>query len=160
IIYNSFSIAVTQRRSEIGILRALGATQSQVRRLFLLESLVAGIAGTALGIVAGLAMSFTVSSYMGELTEQVSGIAQRVEELSLEPWLIATAFVIGVGTSIVAAWIPARNAARVDPIQALQKGKYQVLSAGENRRRRVAAVVLVLLSGVALIFSHWKPAFY
>ena len=38
IIYNSFSIAVTQRRSEIGILRALGATQSQVRRLFLLES--------------------------------------------------------------------------------------------------------------------------
>ena len=40
-----------------------------------------------------------------------------------------------MATSIVAAAIPARSAARVDPVQALQKGKYQVLSAGENRLR-------------------------
>src|SRR5262249_1599858 len=52
IIYNSFSIAVSQRRSEIGILRALGATQRQVRRLFLLESVVAGLVGSAVGVLA------------------------------------------------------------------------------------------------------------
>src|SRR5262249_46032530 len=54
----------------------------------------------------------------------------------------------------------ARNAARVDPIKALQKGRYQILSAGENRRRRIAAFILVMTSGVLLIFSAWKPAFY
>jgi putative ABC transport system permease protein len=105
-------------------------------------------------------MAIGVSPYMGTLTEQVSGVAQRVEELTLEPWLIAAALVIGVGTSVFAAWIPARNAARVDPIQALQKGKYQILSAGENRRRRVAAFVLVAIAGVSLFFGGWKPAFY
>ena len=43
IIYNSFAIAITQRRPEIGILRALGATRSQIRRLFLPESLIAAV---------------------------------------------------------------------------------------------------------------------
>src|SRR5258706_2923142 len=46
IIYNTFAIAVTQRRSEIGILRALGATRSQIRTLFLTESAITGLAGT------------------------------------------------------------------------------------------------------------------
>jgi putative ABC transport system permease protein len=67
---------------------------------------------------------------------------------------------IGVATSIVAAWIPARNASSVDPVQALQKGKYQVMSAGENRRRRIAAAILVVLSLILLLLASWKPAFY
>ena len=49
IIYNTFAIAVTQRRSEIGILRALGATRGQIRTLFLAESAVAGLGGNAAG---------------------------------------------------------------------------------------------------------------
>jgi putative ABC transport system permease protein len=160
IIYNSFSIAVTQRRSEIGILRALGATQIQVRRLFLFESIVAGLIGSTAGILAGIGMAVVVSSYMGDLTEQVVGVSQRVEAISVDPWLIAFSLTIGLVTSIVAAWIPARSAARVDPVRALQKGKYQALSAGENRRRSGAALALVLISGVCLIFSSYKPAFY
>ena len=50
IIYNSFAIAVTQRRSEIGILRALGATRGQIRRLFLGESAVTGLIGSLGGL--------------------------------------------------------------------------------------------------------------
>ena len=50
IIYNTFAIAVTQRRSEIGILRALGATRWQIRTLFLGESAVAGLIGSAVGV--------------------------------------------------------------------------------------------------------------
>ena len=50
IIYNSFSIAVTQRRSEIGILRALGAPRRQIRNLFLIESAVSGLLGSIAGI--------------------------------------------------------------------------------------------------------------
>jgi putative ABC transport system permease protein len=160
IIYNSFSIAIGQRRAEIGILRALGATRRQVRRLFLLESVIAGLVGSALGIVVGIGMAVGVSRYMGDLTQQVVGVAQQVDSLAIEPWLMGAALAVGLVTSVIAAWIPARNAARVDPIQALQKGKYQVLSAGENRRRRIAALVLVVVSGVLLMISDRKPAFY
>jgi putative ABC transport system permease protein len=60
---------------------------------------------------------------------------------------------MGVTTSVVAGFIPARNASRVDPIQALQKGRYQVLSAGENRLRRVAATVLGGASVALLAFA-------
>jgi putative ABC transport system permease protein len=160
IIYNSFSIAVTQRRSEIGILRALGATQSQVRRLFLFESVIAGLIGSVLGILAGIGLAVVVSSYMGDLTQQVAGVSQRVEEIAIDPWLIAFALTIGLVTSVVAAWIPARSAARVDPIHALQKGKYQVLSAGENQRRGIVALLLVVGSGACLLFNSYKLAFY
>jgi putative ABC transport system permease protein len=160
IIYNSFSIAVTQRRSEIGILRALGATRSQIQRLFFLESAGAGLLGSAIGAGVGVVMASVVSTYMSGVVEQAAGVAQRVSELTVDPNLIAAGMVIGIGTSIFAAWIPARSAARVDPVQALQKGKYQVLSAGENRRRRWMALAAALLSLACLFLSSSRLIFY
>jgi len=160
IIYNSFSIAVTQRRSEIGILRALGATQQQVRRVFLMESAMAGLVGSSLGVVAGILVARVLAAVTGQLIEDAAGVAQRTTDAAVDPLLVGGALVIGIVTSVVAAWIPARNAAMVDPVQALQKGKYQVLSAGENRRRRIAATALLVTSLVTLFFASWKPAFY
>jgi putative ABC transport system permease protein len=160
IIYNSFSIAVTQRRSEIGILRALGATQKQVRGVFLLESILAGLVGSLIGAIAGMAGARALATTMGNLTEQMVGVAQRTNEVVLNPSLLAAGVIIGVATSTVAAWIPARSASAVDPVQALQKGKYQVMSAGENRRRRWAAAILVLFSLSTFLVASWKPAFY
>jgi putative ABC transport system permease protein len=160
IIYNSFAIAVTHRRSEIGILRALGATSSQVQRLFLLESIIAGLIGSILGAVAGMVAALAIARYISVVLEAVGGVAQRVTELEVDPVLITAGVVIGIGTSIVAAWIPSRNAARVDPVQALQKGKYQVLSAGENRRRRWMALAAFVTSVTCLFFSYSKLIFY
>ncbi len=160
IIYNSFEIAVTHRRSEIGILRALGATQSQVRRVFLLESTVAGLIGSLLGAGLGVLLAFAVSGYMGQLTEQTAGVAQRVDRIAIDPALLVFAVLTGLVTSILAAWLPARNAAAVDPVQALQKGKYQTISAGESRRRRILGIVLFSTSLGTLLFTSWKPAFY
>jgi len=160
IIYNSFEIAVTHRRSEIGILRALGATQSQVRRVILLESTVAGLIGSLIGAGLGVLLAYGVSGYMGQLTEQTAGVAQRVDRIAVDPMLLVLAVFAGVATSILAAWIPARNAAAVDPVKALQKGKYQILSAGENRRRRILGAIFFAVSVSTLMFASWKPAFY
>ena len=144
IIYNTFQIAVAQRRSEIGILRALGATRGQIRTIFLSESVVAGLFGSCLGLLLGIAIARVMTGYIGALLGEVYGIAQRAEEISTDPKLMLFAVLLGVITSVVAAFVPARGAARVDPVQALQKGKYQQLSAGENRARRIAALVLAI----------------
>jgi putative ABC transport system permease protein len=160
IIYNSFAIAVTERRSEIGILRALGATRRQIRRLFLGESAVTGLMGSLVGLAFGVLIARGIAASIGTLISDVYGVAQHAGELATSPALLGWALVIGVGTSIVAAAIPARNAARVDPVQALQKGKYQVLSAGESRLRAVFAAILASVSVVCLTIAQSRTVFY
>ncbi|MGP0074828.1 MAG: ABC transporter permease [Bryobacteraceae bacterium] len=160
IIYNTFQIAVTQRRAEIGILRALGATRGQIRTLFLGESVVAGLLGSVLGLAAGIVIARGMTGYIGSLLGEIYGIAQKADEISTNPTLMSFAVVLGVITSVVAAVIPARSAARVDPVQALQKGKYQQLSAGENRVRTIAALAVAILAAGCLLFERYRIFFY
>ena len=134
IIYNSFAIAVTQRRAEIGILRALGATRGQIRSLFLGESAMAGLAGSAAGIGFGLLMAHGLTGQHQHVHGKCMGVSrERGPACWYGPGCWSRQRRVGVITSMVAAFLPARNAARVDPVKALQKGQYQVLSAGENR---------------------------
>src|SRR5580765_1894134 len=160
IIYNAFAIAVTQRRSEIGILRALGATRQQIRWLFLGESAVTGLVGSIFGLLVGLLIARGIAASIGNLMSDVYGVAQRADEIATSPLVLGLALVIGVATSIVAAVIPARQAARVDPVQALQKGKYQVLTAGESRVRSLLAAALGLVSIGCLIAGSSRIVFY
>src|SRR6202011_3461305 len=150
IIYNSFSIAVTQRRSEIGVLRALGAPRHQIRNLFLVESAVSGLVGSLAGIGLGMVMARAMVGSIANMLEGIYGVAEKAEEVSADPRLLGTAVAVGILTSMIAAWLPARSAARVDPVHALQKGKYQVLTAGENRARRIAASILIMAALVCL----------
>ncbi len=160
IIYNAFSIAVTQRRSEIGVLRALGATRRQIRRLFLAESAITGIIGSVGGLLFGLLIARGIAASIGTLISDVYGVAQRTEEIATSPVVLAVALVLGIVTSIVAALVPAQQAARVDPVHALQKGKYQVLSAGENRARVIAAAALLAVSAACLLAGDDRRVFY
>ncbi len=160
IIYNTFAIAVTQRRSEIGILRALGATRGQVRTLFLIESLIAGLTGTVAGIFLGLLMARGMAGYIGGFLSAIYGSTQRAGDVTLDPKLVGVALAMGLLTSLIAALLPANAAASVDPVKALQKGRAQSLSEGESRRRRVAALVCVVLSIAAFAFSNVTVIFY
>jgi len=160
IIYNSFAIAVTQRRSEIGILRALGATRGQIRWLFLGESAVTGLIGSLGGLVFGVLIARGIAASIGALISDVYGVAQHADELSTSPALLLLALALGIGTSLIAAAIPAHSAARVDPVQALQKGKYQVLSAGESRLRAILGLALGAVSIVCLNVGVSRPVFY
>jgi putative ABC transport system permease protein len=159
-IYNTFAIAVAERRSEIGILRALGATRRQIHTLFLVESTVAGLAGTVVGIGLGILLARGMAGYIGALLSEVYGVAQRADNLTISPYLIAGALAMGVATSLIAAAIPARSAAGVDPVKALQKGKAQSLSEGENKARRRWAAALALASAAAFFFSRAAIVFY
>jgi putative ABC transport system permease protein len=139
IIYNTFSIAVTQRRPEIGILRSLGASRGQIRRLFLIESALMGLTGSLTGVVFGLLMARAMAGYIGAYLGELYGVAQQTEEIAADPAVLLAAVAIGVVTSLAAAWIPANDAARVDPVKAIHKGAYESFTDRENRARLVAA---------------------
>src|SRR5205823_13565409 len=98
IIYNSFAIAVTQRRSEIGILRALGATRRQIRWLFLGESAVTGLVGSVTGLLFGILIARGIAASIGSLISDVYGVAQRADELATSPRLLAAGLGIGIAT--------------------------------------------------------------
>jgi putative ABC transport system permease protein len=160
IIYNSFAIAVTQRRSEIGILRALGATRAQIRWLFLGESAITGVIGSVAGLGFGMLIARGIAASIGTLITDVYGVSQRADEVATSPGLLLAALGIGIATSIVAALIPARNAAQVDPVQALQKGKYQMLSTGEYRLRAMLAALGGAGAFVCLALGGSRIVFY
>lgn len=160
IIFNSFSIAVTQRRREIGILRAIGATRSQIRTLFLVESAVTGLAGSLIGVLFGLGIAKGIAASIGQLISDVYGVAQRADDVASSPALLALAVLVGIGTSIVAALVPAHQASHVDPIRAIQKGKDQARADGEGRIRAVVAAVLGVASLICLSASESRTVFY
>jgi putative ABC transport system permease protein len=106
-LYGVLSYAVAQRTREIGIRAALGSTPSGVTRLFAVEGLRLVLIGVVMGLVAGLA----VSRLMESLLYGVSPLDPRT-------WVLAA--VAMVGAAMLAAFIPAQRAARVDPIVAIQ----------------------------------------
>ena len=160
IIYNAFAIAVTQRRSEIGVLRALGATRRQIRWLFLGESAALGTIGSVAGLGLGLLIAHATAATLSGLAADLYGVAQQASDVTTRPAVLALAVVIGVATSVVAAVIPARNAANVDPVQALQKGRFQVVSVQESRARIGIAGVAAGLSIACLFATERRPVFY
>ncbi|HWE06515.1 MAG TPA: FtsX-like permease family protein [Rhizomicrobium sp.] len=160
IIYNTFAIAVTQRRTEIGILRALGATRRQIRLLFLGESAIAGLCGSILGVLFGIALARAMAGYIGGILTEVYGVAQRAGAIAIDPWLMGAALAMGIATSMIAAVIPSRAAAAVDPVKALQKGRNEAVGERENRLRQWAATICALASVVALLLSRNAIIFY
>jgi putative ABC transport system permease protein len=160
IIYNSFAIAVTQRRSEIGILRALGATRGQIRGLFLFESAALGVVGSVAGLAIGVLIARATSAAIGGLASDLYGIAQQAGEAATAPAVLATAVVAGLATSLIAAAVPARNATLVDPVQALQKGHSPTATSARGRARLVLAVLAAMLAIGCLTIAGTRAVFY
>jgi putative ABC transport system permease protein len=160
IIYSSFSVAVIQRRKEIGILRALGATRGQIATLFLGESAMGGLIGSAAGLLAGYAASRTVARAMAGIVQGVYGALQDGTTVTPSAALVVLTIAIGILTSVVAAGVPARDAAKVNPIQALQKGNIHSLPARVSQGRVMAAFVAAAAGSILLSWSRSMEWFY
>jgi putative ABC transport system permease protein len=107
-IFTIMTIAIQERISEIGLLRALGATRSGVLALFLGEAVVLALAGG----IAGLALGGGIA---GLLAVFASGLPVK-----LSPFFVSLALAVAMATGLVAGVAPARRAARLDPIEALR----------------------------------------
>ncbi|WP_405631172.1 ABC transporter permease [Streptomyces sp. NBC_00016] len=132
LIVNTFSMLIAQRTRELGLLRALGADRRQVRRSVLTEAVLLGVVGSTVGLAAGIGLAAGLIKLMSafgmnlKTTEMVVGWATPV-----------SAYVVGVGVTFVAAYLPARRAATVSPMAALADADI----AGVGRPLKVRAVV-------------------
>src|SRR5512136_174216 len=117
IIFNTFRTAAAERRRETGMLRALGATEAGVTGVFLVESLIEGMAGTVLGGGLGYLMACGMLAAMPTLP----GMDARSGLPSVTfPMLLTTAG-LAIGTTVLAGLIPVLAANRVSPIKAIQR---------------------------------------
>ncbi len=117
-IANVLTLAVFEKTQEIAILRAIGATRSLITRVFVLEGLVLGFSGLLLGNLLGLA----ISAYFTLRPFQLPGDLYFITALPVEVRLTDLLWVnaVGLGTTMLAALIPARRAANVEPARIIR----------------------------------------
>ena len=145
IIFNTFSIIVAQRTRELALLRTLGASRRQVIWSVVLEAVVVGLIASVVGIVVGIAIALGLQALLGAV-----GIDLPTTDTQLRVRTIVVSLILGVGVAIVASIVPARNAARVAPIQALRETAEQI---GSSRRRLVVAWVVTAVGAGLLIWG-------
>jgi lipoprotein-releasing system permease protein len=107
-------VSVVQKRREIGILRAMGATQGQVLRVFLLQGAIVGAVGSALGVLLALALIWAFTSFV----RGSDGLP--LFAITLAPGLALRIAAIATVCGVLAAVAPARRAAKLDPAQAIR----------------------------------------
>ena len=115
-IASVLAVSVVQKSREIGIMKATGTSTGRVLRIFLIEGAVVGAAGSVLGGVLGTAMALAFA----QLATSPTG--EPIFPVDLTPGLYLGASLVALATGTLAAWIPARQAARLDPAVVIRYG--------------------------------------
>lgn len=116
-ITHTFLVIVSERRYEIGVLRALGATRGDIRRIVLGEAVLVGLVGGALGV----GIAFLASSLANWAASQaLTGVPFKPDDFFVyDPMILVAALAFSIIFCVLGAWVPARRASRVDPARVL-----------------------------------------
>lgn len=109
LIMNVMLVAVSQRTSEIGLLKAIGATQRQIVWIFLTEAMWLSALGAGIGLLVGTMASLALSA------------AFPVLDFQAPVWASVAAFCVAMGSGLIFGLMPARRAAKLDPVHALMR---------------------------------------
>jgi putative ABC transport system permease protein len=146
IIWNTFTMTVTQRSREIALLRAIGARRRQVLGGLLLEAVGLGVLASATGFALGIGFAKGLKGLM-----DIIGLALPFTSLQIEASQVVISLAVGVGVTVLAAIVPARRATKVLPIEALRES---APGAEKSSTRRALAGLAVLAGGVgALVWA-------
>ncbi|MFJ6012649.1 ABC transporter permease [Streptomyces sp. NPDC092952] len=114
LIANTFTMLVAQRTKELALMRAVGASRRQVKRSVLLEAAFVGVIASVVGFVLGLGLATGLRSAMGAFGAKIPA-----GPLVVSPTAVVASFAVGVVVTVVAAWLPARRAAKIPPVAAM-----------------------------------------
>lgn len=144
IILNTTLMNVGERRRQLAIMRAIGATRSQISRLVHMESLAMGTLGTAFGILVGLSGAQLLTNALTSIL-QISLPAMIVTPM---PFVLATVF--GLGVAFFGAAVPARRAGLVSPLEGMSAVPHEDMEGGS--RKSIIAGVLLTVGGCIVLF--------
>ncbi|HET7574171.1 MAG TPA: ABC transporter permease, partial [Solirubrobacterales bacterium] len=139
LIFNTFSITVAQRVTEFGLLRTLGASRRQILASVLVEALLIGLVGAAIGIAGGFAMAVVLNALL-----KAFEVDLPTTGLVMESRTVVVSLLVGVVVTAVSSLVPALRSTAVPPIAALR-----AYSPPASRRRRLVFVALSTLLGLA-----------
>jgi putative ABC transport system permease protein len=143
-MFNTFAITVAQRTRENGLLRALGASRRQLLGSVLVEAVAVGLIASVIGIFAGLAVAVGLKNLLIAVGVDIPSYGLVVTAST-----VVVCLVVGVGITVLAALSPARKAAKVPPIAAMQ---LEVAgSTGYGSKQRVFVGLAVLGLGIAAL---------
>ena len=117
-IMNTMVMSILERTREIGIMKAIGGSDGDVRRIFLIEASVIGFFGGIFGVVLGWLVGRIINFGANQYIVSQGGTAGKLFSVPL--WLVAAAIGFSIFVSLAAGLYPARRAARLDPIHALR----------------------------------------
>jgi putative ABC transport system permease protein len=142
IIFNTFSILVSQRVRESALLRALGASKRQVTRSVLIEAFLMAVVGATLGLLLGLGLSRLLAGLFRTFGLDIAG-----DVLTLTPFTIISGYAVGILVTMVAAFAPARRAAKVPPVAAMRD---DLVVQEKGMKRRLVLGSVAMAGGIAL----------
>lgn len=149
IIFNTFRTVVAERRRDIGLLRALGATRRTVIGIILTESVLQGLIGSGLGLLLGYLMAVGVLKVAQGPISQFINITLGLPVVS--PALIVVSVLLGVGVTVVAGLLPAWNASHITPLEALRPTQAEVEFKRQTGSGFIAGVVILVLTVAAIL---------
>ncbi|ALC06673.1 ABC-type transport system, involved in lipoprotein release, permease component [Corynebacterium deserti GIMN1.010] len=114
IIANTFSMIVAQRMREFALLRALGTSPGQLTRSVVLEAIIVGIFGSALGVLGGMGLVWAISAVLNSMGMPMGS------SVGITPSVVIISLVLGTVVTVVSAWAPARRAGEVKPVEAMR----------------------------------------
>lgn len=145
LISNTFTMLVAQRTKELALLRAVGASRRQVKRSVLAEALIVGLVASTIGFVLGVGLAVGLRSAMGQFGAKVPA-----GPLMITPVAVAAAFGVGVVITLIAAWLPARRAAKIPPVAAMSS-VHAVATMKSLVLRNSIGAVLTLIGAAGII---------
>lgn len=144
IIYNTFAIALAQRRREVALLRAVGAHSRQVLRSIMAEAAIVGVVATAAGLGVGLLSAGAMRSIMASV-----GMSFIDGPTVVDTTTVLIGAGVGIVVTLLSAWFPARKAAAAAPIEALREAATEPAAA--SRVRTIAGLVLLVAAAGGLV---------
>ncbi|QES54994.1 ABC transporter [Streptomyces venezuelae] len=146
LIYNTFTMLVTQRTKELALLRAVGANRGQVMRSVLTEALVVGVVSAVVGLISGIGLAVGMRSVIGSLGAKLPGGGVVVA-----PTTIIAALVIGVLVTTVAALLPAWRTGRIAPVAAMGSAHLPASAKSLVVRNVIGSIISVIGIGLVLL---------
>lgn len=139
VIANTFSVLVAQRTRDLALLRCIGASRAQIRRSVLIEAGIVGLVSSILGVLLAAGVMWTLVS----LAAAQDGT--EFATLAIPASSVLIGLIVGVVMTLVAAFVPARAATAVAPLEALRPAEDATTETHRGRVRLVLGLVLVLL---------------